>query len=445
MALQEGIDSEEHSSESFFAENHMLERYGNKIIQTPELKTAVTFQESKKLPIYNWFKYTQGFSPSLLHYFERKWAIEKDSIFLDPFVGSGTSMVYAQRKGWDSEGWDLSPLAIFLSIVKTTEIPPCESDEIVKSIFKNRKMNVELNHFSLPIEIEKLAKKAFSPRILTQILQIRQSIETLVDESIQQIAILALITSLEETSYIRKHGSHYRFMNTDNSGVQQELDFSNIDFEFTFKNTFCRLISEATEIPETPSPRVRLGDARTSVLKDNKATHIITSPPYLNRNNYIAQSKLEMFLSGLLTDFSDYRSLTHSTLRSHVEATKPVKSHSFKCPIIDDICSIVKERGESYKGVSKMISGYFEDMDQVMRNLVNSTKIGTKIALAIGCSRWSGVVVPTDLLIAHHAVSSGHYTLKDVNVVRYKGNSPQQMARWGRFPVRESIITLERK
>ena len=90
------------------------------------------------------------------------------------------------------------------------------------------------------------------------------------------------------------------------------------------------------------------------------------------------------------------------------------------------------------------LEGYFDDMSKTMQNLADSLDSGAMVALAVGCSRWSGVVVPTDLLIAHHAIATGQYKLKSVDIVRYKGNAPQQMAKWGRYPVRESVLVMER-
>ena len=145
-----------------------------------------------------------------------------------------------------------------------------------------------------------------------------------------------------------------------------------------------------------------------------------------------------------VTDFDEYRQLTKRTLRSHVEAEPITGVNKLDCPFVDRICETVIERGESYRGVSAMINGYFEDMLAVMNNLAKSLSQGAMVAMVIGCSRWSGVVVPTDLLVAHHALESENYLLKSVDVVRYKGNAPQQMAKWGRYPVRESVIVLER-
>ena len=294
-------------------------------------------------------------------------------------------------------------------------------------------------HFDL-CELE----KSFKINVLKDIFEIRNAIENVDCEKLKRFCLIAFMSTLEESSYIRKHGSHYRFMNTDNSGVQRELDFSDINYRQNFFRKLKQISFEASEnMQGIPKSIVKLQDARVGISTD-LVKYVITSPPYLNRNNYIAQSKMEMFLSGLITDFDEYRQLTKRTLRSHVEAEPITGVNKLDCPFVDRICETVIERGESYRGVSAMINGYFEDMLAVMNNLAKSLSQGAMVAMVIGCSRWSGVVVPTDLLVAHHALESENYLLKSVDVVRYKGNAPQQMAKWGRYPVRESVIVLER-
>jgi site-specific DNA-methyltransferase (cytosine-N4-specific) len=49
--------------------------------------------------------------------------IPKDSIILDPFCGSGTTIAEAQRRGFESAGVDLNPIACLMARVKTSPTP----------------------------------------------------------------------------------------------------------------------------------------------------------------------------------------------------------------------------------------------------------------------------------------------------------------------------------
>ena len=441
-----GIVSSESEALSLGVEHELVTLYSDYIVEVPQLKAEVTFQKSKKMEIHSWFQYMQGYSPGLLDHYFHNWKANPKKVFLDPFVGSGTSLVHAQQTGYESEGWDISPLAVILSKAKTTDVDGLDFEKLCLDL-KNNIVGIDVIEEieKYPPQIVKHLHKSFPPSVLKDVLEIRNAIENIACEKLKRFSLIAFMSTLEESSYIRKHGSHYRFMNTENAGVQRQLDFSEIDYKKNFFSKLEQIAVEASNnMHDLPKSTVKLQDARMGKISGNLASYVITSPPYLNRNNYIAQSKMEMFLSGLLSDFDDYRALTKKTLRSHVEAASIEAVDKMECPLVERICKTVIERGESYPGVSVMIQGYFEDMVAVMDNLSHSLSTGAMVALAIGCSRWSGVVVPTDLLVAHHALQSGNYLLKSVDVVRYKGNAPQQMAKWGRYPVRESVIVLER-
>lgn len=49
---------------------------------------------------------------------------DKGAVILDPFCGSGTTLLEAQRAGFESVGIDLNPIACLISSVKTKELPP---------------------------------------------------------------------------------------------------------------------------------------------------------------------------------------------------------------------------------------------------------------------------------------------------------------------------------
>ena len=74
-------------------ENKLLSIYKNKMKDKFILSRAVTFQLAKKMPVHSWFQYTQGFSPQIVDYYLDQWGSKKNDVFLDPFVGSGTSLL----------------------------------------------------------------------------------------------------------------------------------------------------------------------------------------------------------------------------------------------------------------------------------------------------------------------------------------------------------------
>lgn len=58
--------------------------------------------------------------------------------------------------------------------------------------------------------------------------------------------------------------------------------------------------------------------------------------------------------------------------------------------------------------------------------------------------RFEGELVPVDLVLCEMAETVG-FKVKQTIVTRYKGNSSQQMGKYGRVPVRESIIIWQKE
>jgi hypothetical protein len=86
-----------------------------------------------------------------------------------------------------------------------------------------------------------------------------------------------------------------------------------------------------------------------------------------------------------------------------------------------------------------MVRGYFEDMNLVARNIATYLKPGGRVALVVANAQFAGESVPTDLMLSELAGQHGLRT-EGIWITRYKGNSSQQMAVYGRRPVRESIL-----
>ncbi|MFQ5509782.1 MAG: DNA methyltransferase [Leptospirillia bacterium] len=66
--------------------------------------------------------------------------IPNNTVVFDPFCGSGTTLVEAQRSGRDSIGIDLNPIACLISRVKTSPPPSGLQDVIYEIVRQSRKM-----------------------------------------------------------------------------------------------------------------------------------------------------------------------------------------------------------------------------------------------------------------------------------------------------------------
>ena len=259
---------------------------------------------------------------------------------------------------------------------------------------------------------------------------------------------MGFLSILEDVSLVRKHGSHYRFLNNDKSIGLQKLNIETIDNNANIFKVFklaLRQILDDIEVTEggpLKSPKIICGDSKSTKLNSNSIDLVITSPPYLNRNNYIAQQKSELDFLHMINNKNEYKEIVKSTFRSHTDSELPKDSRSSLSEINTIIKSIQLEEGNNMK-IPHMISGYFDDINNLLIELFRLVKKGGQCAFVLGNTRWGGIVVPVDHLVVKIAEDIG-FRCKKILVTRYKGNSPQQMKKYGRIPVRESIIIFSK-
>ena len=77
----------------------------------------------------------------------------ENCVIMDPFCGSGTTLLEAQRAGYEAVGVDLNPIACLISRVKTNSLPQ-EFLKIANWVYENSKIiygdTVSYTHLTLP-------------------------------------------------------------------------------------------------------------------------------------------------------------------------------------------------------------------------------------------------------------------------------------------------------
>ena len=79
----------------------------------------VTPKDAKERAVHRWYLFPHSFTGGLVHALLREWGLTRRDKVLDPFVGSGTTLLAAKEMGVSSDGFDLSPLAVLASKTKS--------------------------------------------------------------------------------------------------------------------------------------------------------------------------------------------------------------------------------------------------------------------------------------------------------------------------------------
>lgn len=95
-------------------------------------------------------------------------------------------------------------------------------------------------------------------------------------------------------------------------------------------------------------------------------------------------------------------------------------------------------------GVIRMIEGYFTELAFIYAELYRTCKNGATIAVVNDNVRYGGEIIPVDYLSTSFAEQFGFKPIKIYCLKNQKGNSSQQMKKFGRTALRKSITIWQK-
>lgn len=407
-----------------------------KIIDKPELGALVSPQGNQYIPIHNWYPYKHGYSRGLATYLIKTFDLSAGAWVLDPFCGSGTTLLTCKELGINAQGFDILPFSVLLTNVKISDYDVGDLEQQLSLFTEIMKKGKRFKKVSLP-DIP-LVKKAFKPEVEQRLLELKSVIDRIAVTKVRSFFNLGFLNILESVSNTSKAGGFLRLIQRDVNSDAIESMFLN-----KVKSMIRDLIeSDHSKKEGNVSVLAEIGDARRMITK-RKFDAVITSPPYPNRHDYTRIYSLEMAFDFVSTN-DELKKIRYETIRSHVEAKKKYEITGYKKPeILDSLIEEVRQNGTNNPQVTGMIEGYFEDMYLALSEISRCLKTGCKVGLVVSNVRFSGVNIPVDELLAEIGVQVG-LSPREILVVRYRGNSSQQMRDYTRKPSRESIVIWQR-
>lgn len=381
-------------------------------------------------PIYRWHAYKHSFSKELVDNLLDEFRLPKNSWLLDPFVGSGTTLLVCNERNINCIGYDISPFAVFLANTKLKNYNKIELNKTLNIIADSIITNTHRDNHDFP-DIP-LINKAFRKDIWNEILFVRQQVLKIQNRKNRDFFLLALFSILESISNTTKSGG---FLRITNRRVRKD------SVAKKFRKSAKSMIDDLDIVKKNRSKsecKAIVGDAR-NIKTNKKFNAIITSPPYLNRHDYTRIYSLELILN-FVKNNDGLKKLRYNTLRSHVEARKKFRTNGYIEPLkLQRLVKKIEENGMNNERISYMIRGYFEDMYRCLKEMKNLLKKNGKIALVISNVRFSGINIPVDEILVLIGEKIG-LKIVEIRIARFKGNSSQQMRDYKKSFSRESII-----
>jgi hypothetical protein len=72
------------------------------------------------LPVHRWYRFVLSYPPHLVREYVEKFGLTNEHHVLDPFCGTGTTIVECKKNGLPSTGLENNPVVQFASCVKAT-------------------------------------------------------------------------------------------------------------------------------------------------------------------------------------------------------------------------------------------------------------------------------------------------------------------------------------
>lgn len=406
------------------------------VIEQPNLRRAVGPGELYTTPIHRWFVFPHSFSVFLVNCILDRLTANPGQTVLDPCLGAGTTLVACRTRGISAMGTDILPLAVIVGKAKTHGYHISEIEEV----FHN--LNTELRQLSpVPRHTDiMLLQRAFPLTAFSRAIQIREQIHRIANTKLRPFFLTALVRCFSKFGAIRRDGGWPRL--TDRTELEPER------VDEAFHTSVGEMIEDVRQEPEYFRQKpgrwsASFGDMR--VLKGSPIVdYVITSPPYLNKHDYTRLFTPELSLLGISSN-NELIALRYKTIRSHVEARRPL--NTLQIPSIEKLNGVIDALSSysSYgRKLSYMVTGYFEDLLAFLRACSRTLRSAGYVCLVISNVQYFGIQVPVDDIIvslAHEA----NFEFEEQWILRYRGNSSQQMAKFERKLSRESVLFLRKK
>jgi DNA modification methylase len=359
---------------------------------------------------HNIHPYTAKLIPQIPYTFIQKYTKEGDTI-LDPFCGSGTTLVEAKYLQRNSIGLDINPLAILLSSVKTMSLSLEKLSE-AKSYL--------INNYNLKKRWEEIyefpnIKYWFEKNDLKELSILRGNIEYIrdaYDDRVYKFLLVCYSSIIRRISLAdNRIAKLYR--------SKRELDLrrnrtSNPLSEF--KTSFERMYSIYSSLPKQFNTRkyyskaiaLDIGSIKETGLlnKFEKFDYIITSPPYINAQDYYRSYKLENWMTGLALPeelLQTKRKMigtenvnnNATTLEDLKNIDNPILQKSLKKIIAIDVRK------------AKIIYNYFEQLNSFLSVIKKYLKKGGYITIIVGNNNICGTKIRTNEILDEYLSGNG--------------------------------------
>lgn len=398
------------------------------------------------LPVHEWYRFVLAFPPHLVRDYLERFGITNKDCVLDPFCGTGTTLVECKKLGIPSIGLEANPIVQLAAKVKTDwnvdgqamlehskYVAKSAEMVIAKENTLFRTLNREQSHL--------IIQNSISPIPLHKTLVLIDKLEELKDIQFwdhQRIALAKQIVYSYSNLHFGPEVGVNRNKKNDIPVVQLWLD------------SIKKMVQDIEQIRhlDIVPTYVYLTDSRNigETLQKGSINAVITSPPYPNEKDYTRTTRLESVLLGFIKNKTDLRYYKQGLLRSNtrnVYKTDTDENWVANNQRINELSEKIeakrKELGKTSgfeKLYHRVVKLYFGGMAKHLEELKPKLCHGAWLAYVVGDqASYFRILVHTGEILAEIAEELG-YKVEHIDLFR------NRLSTTTREYIREEVVVL---
>jgi hypothetical protein len=394
--------------------------------------------------VHDWYRFVLSFPPHLVRTYLNRFGVTGKQRVLDPFCGTGTTIVECKKLGILSQGIEANTFTAFASMVKSDwGVDPAglanhaaRIVEIAEEKIESDKIDMELSADAEKI----LLRGSISQKPLKKVLALLSALNEARSPAFRNHEFLALAKTLVFTASNLNFGPE---VGIGKIKADAPVLLSWLEDIRTMRQDILKLkdrASIASQIFQTDSR-----DA-VSELEPGSINAVITSPPYPNEKDYTRTTRLESVILGFINNGKELQSLKRRLIRSNtrnIYKGDADDAYIAGFPEISMLADRIEARRVELNKTSgferlyaKVTKQYFGGMARHLANLRQALAPGACLAYVVGDqASFFRIMIRTGELLSQIAVSLG-YELIGIDLFRTRLSTAT------RSQLREEVVLL---